>query len=546
MTMSSTPAPTGFEPTISILTPVYDTDREVLERCVRSVLAQNYQQWQLCLVDDASPAKHVWPLLKKIATWDPRIVVERRSVNGGIVAASNDCAALATGDVIALLDHDDELHPEALTNVAAAFMADDEVDYVYTDEDLIDLDGRRFSPFYKPDWSPERFRGQMYTCHLSAMRRALYEQVGGFRDGYDGSQDWDLVLRVTEAARKVVHIPEVLYHWRIVPTSVLSGEDIKPYAYESARRALTDHIGRIGIDGTVEELAQRGHFHVVRSLDESSLISIVIPTRGSQGFTWGQRRVMVVEAVRSVVERSSYSNVEFVIVYDSGTPAGVLDELADIAGASLTLVEWSAPFNFSAKCNLGAAHANGDLVLFLNDDTEVIASDWLEVMSGFLREPDVGAVGAHLLFEDGRLQHGGHVYLNNMPGHLMFGQDPLSDKNRMALHLDREVAGVTAACLMMRMDVFAEVGGFSVEFPNNYNDVDLCLKVRELGYRIVVSPRARLYHFESISRDPSVSDAETAKLQGRWRHRLAQDPYYNPNHIGGLDSFAEPVVYPPR
>ncbi|NLA36834.1 MAG: glycosyltransferase, partial [Actinobacteria bacterium] len=326
-------------PTFSILTPVYNTNPEVLEACVRSVLAQRYTNWQLCLVDDASPDAHIWPLLKKIATWDPRIFVGRREVNGGIAAASNDCAALATGDVISLLDHDDALHPNALYKVAQEFIGDDTVDYVYTDEDLIEPDGRRHSPFYKPDWSPERFRGQMYTCHLSSIRRSVFAEVGGFREGYDGSQDWDLILRVTERARRIVHIPEVLYHWRIVPTSVLSGDDVKPYAYVSAHKALSDHIARVGIAGEVEELERRGHFMVRRATDESELISIIIPTRGSVGSPWGQRRVMVIEAVRSVLERSTYPNVEIVVVYDSVTPQPVLNELAAIAGERLTLVE---------------------------------------------------------------------------------------------------------------------------------------------------------------------------------------------------------------
>ncbi|HOT80482.1 MAG TPA: glycosyltransferase [Microthrixaceae bacterium] len=532
------------EPLISILTPVYNTDIDVLELCVQSVLDQTYGHWELCLVDDASPAPHVWPLLQEIATRDPRILIGRREVNGGIVAASNDCAALANGDVVSLLDHDDALHPSALRKVADAFVHIENVDYVYSDEDVVDPQGRRVAPFYKPDWSPERFRCQMYTCHLSSIRRELFDRVGGFRDGFDGSQDWDLVLRVTEQARRIVHLPEILYHWRTVPTSVLAGDGVKPYAYEAAKRAIAAHCERVGIDGEVEELERRGHFRVRRSVDEQQLISIVIPTRGGAGRPWGQRRVMVVEAVRSVVERSTYENIEIVVVYDSVTPQSVLDELRRIADDRLRLIEWTLPFDFSAKCNLGAAHAAGDLLLFLNDDVEVITADWLDVLSGFLREDDVGAAGAHLLFEDGRLQHGGHVHLNGMAGHLMFGQDPHSDRNRLALWLDREVAGVTAACLMTRADVFSEVGGFSSEFPNNYNDVDLSLKIRSTGRRIVVSPHARLFHFESITRDPTVVPTETRRLHERWYPELHRDPYYNPNHLGGLDSYPEPMAYP--
>lgn len=531
-------------PLISVLTPVYNTGADVLEACVQSVIDQRYERWQLCLVDDASPDPTVWPLLQRLATRDPRIFIDRRTANGGIVAASNDCAAMATGDVISLLDHDDLLHPDALRRVAEVFVEHDDVDYVYTDEDVITLDGKRVSPFYKPDWSPERFRCQMYTCHLSSIRRSLYDELGGFRDGFDGSQDWDLILRVTERARRIVHIPAVLYHWRTVPSSVLSGEDVKPYAYEAAQRALASHCERVGIDGRVVELERRGHFRIKRSIDEGPLVSIVIPTRGDSGRVWGARRVMVTEAVRSVVERSTYPNIEIVVVHDSVTPAPVLDDLAAIAGDWLRLVEWTQPFNFSAKCNLGAAHARGDLLLFLNDDVEVITADWLDTMTGFVREPDVGAVGCHLLFEDGRLQHGGHVHLNGAAGHVMFGQDPKSLKNRLALWLDRETAGATAACLLVPARVFGEVGGFSPELPNNYNDVDFSLKLRAAGYRVVVTPHARLYHFESVSRDPSVAEWETVRLQDRWSVQLHADPYYNPNHLGGLDSYPEPYAYP--
>ncbi|MEI2653990.1 MAG: glycosyltransferase [Microthrixaceae bacterium] len=349
------------EPLISILTPVYNTDVDVLELCVQSVLDQTYGRWELCLVDDASPAPHVWPLLQEIATRDPRILIGRREVNGGIVAASNDCAALANGDVVSLLDHDDALHPSALRKVADVFVHIEDVDYVYSDEDVVDPQGRRVAPFYKPDWSPERFRCQMYTCHLSSIRASLFDRVGGFRDGFDGSQDWDLVLRVTEQARRIVHIPEVLYHWRTVPTSVLAGDGVKPYAYEAAKRASQSPTANASASTARSSSSNDGGTSgsVKRSVDESQLVSIVIPTRGGRGRPWGQTRAMVTEAVRSVVERSTYSNYEIVVVADTATPVAVLDELGRIAGSRLRNVEWDQPFDFAAKCNLGAAVANG-------------------------------------------------------------------------------------------------------------------------------------------------------------------------------------------
>jgi GT2 family glycosyltransferase len=536
-------------PTISVLTPVYDTDPAVLDECLASVAAQTFTDWEHVLVDDASPAPHVWPQLVAAAGDDPRRSVHRSEVNGGIVGASNRALELARGRIVVLLDHDDLLAPHALERIAAAFDTEaDDVDYVYSDEDVLH-DGRRVDPFYKPDWSPERFRNQMYTCHLSAFRTTLMREVGGFHAEFEGSQDWDLVLRVTEQARRIVHVPEVLYHWRNVPTSVLAGEDVKPYAYDSAARALAAHAERVGLDVEVVEQQPRGYFRLVRVHREQPLVSIVIPTRCSTGVVWGIERVMVLEAVRSIVERSSWTEIEVVLVVDRPDPDDVethervMAEIAELLGDRLVVVDWDRPFHFSEKCNAGALVASGEYLVFLNDDVEVIDGNWLEVLVGFVREPDVGAAGLRLLFSDGRLQHAGHVLLAGNPGHLMFAMSPADTANRMALSLDREVAGVTAACLAIRSEVFDEVGAFSLEFAGNYNDVDLCCKIRQQGYRIVVSAQASLYHFESISRDPTVGQHELDALRGRWWHELHRDPYYNPNY-GPYDCYPFPLSYP--
>lgn len=531
-------------PLVSIITPVYDPDPEVLQGCLDSVRDQTWPRWEHVVVDDASPAGHVWPMLASAAEKDRRVVAVQRDDNGGIVAASNDALAHARGDLIVLLDHDDLLEPRALELVVEAFLSDDAIDYVYTDEDVLIPEGRYADPFYKPDWSPERFRNQMYTCHLSAFRAEIVRAVGGFRDGFDGAQDWDLVLRVSERARRVAHVAEVLYHWRVVPASVLSGEEAKPYAYDSARRALEAHVERVGLDAEVVEQNPRGYFHLVRRHRVTPKVSIVIPTRGSRGLVWGVERVMVLEAVRSVVERSTWPDIELVLVVDEPFDPGLLDELVALAGPQLRVVPYEGPFNFSEKCNMGALAATGDILVFLNDDIEVIDPNWIEVLVGFVREPDVGAAGLRLLFEDRRVQHAGHVHLGGLPGHLMFGQMPDSDRNRRALSLDREVAGVTAACMAIRSDVFDEVGGFSAVFANNYNDVDLCLKLRHAGYRIVVSAQAVMYHFESVTRDARVGTHELDALHRRWWAQLQSDPYYNPNFDQRFDNYPHPVGYP--
>jgi GT2 family glycosyltransferase len=353
------------------------------------------------------------------------------------------------------------------------------------------------------------------------------------------------VLRVTEQARRIIHVPEVLYHWRIVPSSVLSGDDVKPYAYEAAAKAVESHCQRLGIDAEVIELERQGHFRVKRQVQGDPLVSIIIPTRGSSGAVWGATRVLVTEAVRSIVTKSTWPNYELIVVADTATPTDVLADLVDVGGERVRIIEYPAAFDFSDKCNLGALHARGDQLLFLNDDTEVIDDDWIESLLGLAQEPTAGAVGAELLFEDGRIQHVGHVVIGGNPGHLMFGRSPRADANRLAVWLDREVAGVTAACLMIRREVFDEVGGFSPEFPGNYNDVDLCHKIRTAGYRVVVTPHARLYHFESMTRDPQVATVELAKLRDRWGYSLHHDPYYNPNYGSDSDGFPEPVHYAP-
>ena len=536
----------------SVLTPVYDPPADVLVECIDSVRDQTFDDWQLVLVDDASPSPHVAEILTAAAATDPRITVVHRPTNGGIVASSNDAVDAAVGEILVLLDHDDLLAPTALERIDEAFTPGesddgeepDDVDYVFTDEDVLHPTGGLVEPFYKPDWSPERFRNQMYTCHVSALRASLVREVGAFRDGFEGSQDWDLVFRVTEQARRIVHVPEVLYHWRIVPTSVLAGEHVKPYAYVSAQKAIEEHCERVGIDGEVVESVPRGYFQVVRRHHEFPLVSIIIPTRCSTGRMWGAERVLVLEAVRSIVERSTWPNLEVVLVVDQPAPTEVIAEVVELTGGRVKVVPYDRPFNFSEKCNLGALHADGAHLVFLNDDTQVIDGNWLEVLVGFTREPDVGAAGLRLLFEDGRVQHAGHVLLGGNPGHLMFGQFPDSDRNRLALSLDREVSGVTAACLAIRRTVFDEAGAFSPLFAGNYNDVDLCQKVRSLGYRIVVSAQAQLYHFESLTRDPTVSDRELELLRSRWSPELNSDPYYNPNYGSSYDNYPHPLTYP--
>jgi O-antigen biosynthesis protein len=530
-------------PRFSIITPVYDPPAEVLRATLRSVTSQTFDDWELCLVDDASPSLHVQQILTKAVRAEPRIRMRRRSENRGIVAASNDALAMARGEFVVLLDHDDELHPEALARVDDALTAELNADYLYTDEDKIDDGGRRSSPFYKPDWSPERFRTQMYTCHLSVLRRSLVEDVGGFRAEFEGSQDWDLILRVTERARQVVHVPEVLYHWRMLASSTAaSGEAAKPYAYSAGVRALQAHCERIGFPATVElDEEHPGVYHLRPNLEQRPPVSIIIPTGGSVREVRAEHITLVTHCVRSIIDRSTYDDYEIVCVADTSTPPSVLDELAGIAGDRLRVARYDKGFNFADKINCGAVASTGTQLLLLNDDMEVVTPDWLERLVMYAGFPGIGAAGAKLLFGDGRLQHVGVMVRHASPGHLYRGFGPGFGGYANTVRVANNFSAVTGACLMTPRDVFEQVGGLSTQLPLSFNDVDYCLKLRSVGMRVAYDPDTVLYHFESSSRSPDVSDWELGLFRDRWRLIDWLDPYDNPNFHPSSINMVPPV-----
>ena len=511
-------------PRFSICTPVHDPPLELLRACLDSIAAQIFTDWELCLVDDGSRDPAVLAELRQRASNDPRIRLVERPEAGGIVMASNAALSLAVGDFVVLVDHDDRIEPNALELAAAATAADPTIDYLYTDEDKLGPDGTIYDTFHKPDWSPERLRSQNYCTHLSVLRRSLVSEVGGFRDGFDGSQDHDLILRVTERARTVHHIASVLYHWCITPGSAAGDADAKPYAREAGRRAVADQFERLGIDAEVEHLATPGHFRSRRRLARAPRVSIIIPTVGTARPVWGLERPLVLGAVRSVLDVTEYPDFEIVVVADPDTPAAVLGELSEL---ECTVLSASGEFNFSRRCNQGAAASTGDAVLFLNDDTLVEQPDWLETMVGFLAEPDVGVVGARLLYADGTLQHGG-LLLNEQPLHIFHGFAGDDPGPFGLLEIDREVSGVTGACLLTPRGLFDELGGFPEEFRVAFNDLDYCLRVRATGRRIIWSAHSTLFHFESQTRRPDADQHEIDLLYARWGSELRDDPYGNP------------------
>lgn len=517
-------------PRFSVITPVYDTPADVFWAMVGSVLGQSFGDWELCLVDDRSPAPHVAALLDEAAEMDPRIRVARRAENGGIVAASNDAVAMARGEFLAMLDHDDELHPDALRLVDAALSEEPEADYAYTDEDKIDRAGRHSGPFFKPDWSPERMRTQMYSCHLSVFRRSLVEAVGGFDPEFEGSQDWDMVLKVTERARAVVHVPRVLYHWRMIEGSTAGAdESAKPWAFEAGTRAVQAHLERIGMPARcTHDPDDRGVYHLDPELSTEPLVSIVIPTAGQVREVRYEQVVLVSHCLRSIVETSTYGNYELVVVVDSPADPALLEELREIGGERLRLVDYDKPFSYSDKVNVGAAAARGEHLLLLNDDIEVATPNWIERMVMYSGMEGIGAVGGRLLLQDGRLQHVGVKFENGLPGHHYWGFRGDFRGYANIVRTAQNCLAVTAACLMTRRDLFERLGGLSDDFPVNYNDVDYCLRLRQLGQRTVYDPDLRMFHFESSSRSSAVNEWEKQLFRERWLRFTDPDPYSNP------------------
>lgn len=512
----------AYRPVMSILTPVYNVEPRWLNRCVESVRAQYYRNWELCLVDDGSSRPDTLAALKEIGRGDSRIKVKFSGVHRGISVTSNEALAMATGEFAALLDHDDELAPEALPEVVRHLNLHPETDMIYTDEDSLKLDGTRCEPFFKPDWSPEYLLSCMYTGHLGVYRKSLMDGLGGFREGYEGAQDYDLVLRLTERTGRIAHVPKVLYHWRKIPQSAAVSVDAKPWAAKASRLAIEDYVKRNGIRASVLEGPSLTYHRIKREIVGNPLVSIIIPTKDN------------VEVLRtciaSIDRKTRYRNYEILII-DNGS---VKEETRRyFASCPHRVVSFPGPFNYSVVNNFGTRHAKGEHLLFMNDDTEVITEEWLGAMLEFSQQKEIGAVGAKLYYPDRRLQHIGVVLgIGGGASHVYSGFQMEHPGYFSSANLVRNYSVVTAACLMMRREVFDEIGGFDESFVVDFNDVDLCLRIRRAGYRIVYTPYAELYHYEAAttgSRVGRVNPKEIESLQRRWGHILFSDPYYNPN-----------------
>jgi GT2 family glycosyltransferase len=517
-----------YKPVFSILTPVYNTPEKWLRRVIDSVLEQQYPHWELCIADDCSTQPHVRRILDEYIARDQRIKVVYRDRNGHIAEATNSALEIATGEFIALLDHDDELTADALFENAIALNERPTLDFVYSDEDKIDEEGVCSDPFYKPDWSPDFMLTCMYTCHLGVYRTSLVREIGGFRPEVNGAQDYDLALRIAARSDRIHHIPRVLYHWRTLPTSTASGAEAKDYAYPAAQRAIANYLHLVGTPGKVLAGPRPGYHRVLYDIQGKPRVSVVIPSAG-RIIDWEGRQIDLLRmCVGSILEKSTWPEIEIIVIHNND----LRPDLEKWLRTRAKLVAYTNPnFNLAEKINIGARHATGEHLIIQNDDTEVIAPDWIEHMLRYSQQPRIGAVGAKLLFPDNRIQHAGVVLLNGAPGHAYYNHPSDEVGYFLSVQVPRNYIAVTGACMMTRTEIWNEVGGFSKDFPLNYNDVDYCLKVREKGYRTVYVPEAELYHYESVSREAArgVKPGELEHFQRRWMDRYFLDPYYSPN-----------------
>ena len=536
-------------PLISVVMPVYNTRPQYLRKAIDSMIGQIYPNWQLCIADDNSSNPEVRAILQDYARRDHRIKVVFRPQNGHISAASNSALASATGDFVALMDHDDELPAHALYMVAVELNAHPDTDIIYSDEDKIDADGRRYDPYFKTDWNQELFYSQNIVSHLGVYRASLMRQVGGFREGLEGSQDYDLALRIVALTtpERIRHIPHILYHWRIFSGGQTFSTDHLPIAVRAARQALSDYFA--DRDAAVEiALSKIPCYYRVRHAlpDPLPRVSLIVPTR--------DRIELLRSCIDGLLRKTDYPNLEIILVDNESRQSDTLAYFRSLKAESrVRIIRVEGAFNFSALNNRAADIAKGDLIGFINNDIEVIAPDWLKEMVSQVVQAGVGAVGAKLYYGDDTIQHAGVVLgLGGVAGHphRRFHRSAAGYFGR--LQLVQNVSCVTAACLLMPKKIFVEVGGFDeVNLPVAFNDVDLCLKIREMGYSIVWTPYAELYHLESASRGPDLAskeiqrfNRECAHMERRWGAVLKEDPFYSPNLTLADETCG--LAFPPR
>lgn len=522
----------NYAPLISIAVPAYQTPVEFLKQMIESLISQTYTGWELCIANASPDNEEMQRVLADYSAKDVRVRFCSLKENLGIAENTNRAFAMAKGEFIGLLDHDDLLAPNALYEIVNTLQDHPQADALYTDEDKVttDLD-EHFQPHLKPDFNLDLLRSNNYICHFFVVRRSIVEKAGGFRKEFDGAQDYDFIFRCTENAREVLHVPEILYHWRTHKASTADNPASKMYAFEAGKRAIEAHLERTGTKGTVSHTQDLGFYRVKYPVQGEPLVSVIIPNK--------DEKETLQTCLESLKKNTSYQNFEIIIIENNSTTGEIFKYYKELSrDQQIHLLRWGKEFNYSAINNFGVAHARGEYLLFLNNDVKSIEPDWMEEMLGVCQRPEVGGVGAKLIYPDNTIQHAGCVIgMGGIAGHMFV--DMPADRTGY-LHkasLLQDMSAVTAACLMMKKEVFEQAGGFTEELAVAFNDVDLCLKVRKNNHLIVYDPYAKLYHMESKTRGAEDSKEKVRRFQTEieymrchWMDILKNgDPYYNKN-----------------
>lgn len=519
-------------PLLSIVVPAYRTPEEFLEQMMDSLLAQSYENWELCIANGSPEDDRMQKVLREYTKKDSRIRVKNLEENLGIAGNTNAALAMASGEFVGLLDHDDLLAPNALYEVADRIVADEQTDVLYTDEDKATTDLKEhFQPHFKPDFSIDLLRSNNYICHFFVVRRTLLEKTGGFRREFDGAQDYDFIFRCTEAAEKIVHIPEVLYHWRTHKESTADNPVSKMYAFEAGKRAIESHLERCREQGVVSHTKDMGFYRVDYPVQGSPLVSVVIPNKDHSD--------MLMRCVNSIKEKTTWKNYEIIIAENNSVQKETFDCYQKLQEDSrIRVITWEGEFNYSAINNFAVREARGEYLLFLNNDVEVISEGWMTFMLGNCQREEVGIVGAKLYYPDDTIQHAGTIIgIGGIAGHAFLNMPRSRTGYLHKASIQLNVSAVTAACMMMKRSVFESLQGFEERLSVAFNDVDLCLRTVQAGYLVVYLPWAQLYHYESRSRGAEDSEEKIRRFQGeiefmrsRWIGLLKSgDPYYNKN-----------------
>ncbi len=526
-------------PLISVVIPVYNPPIKILSETIYSVMVQTYPNWELCIVNGDPKNINVTRYLEKAKKRDSRIKVEFLNSNLGIAQNTNEAINMTQGEFVAFLDHDDVLAPFALFEVVKEILNDDDIDLIYSDEDkLLENSNRRYDPYFKPGYSIDLLRASNYMTHFLVVKKEIGDEVGWLRTGFDGSQDHDLILRVVEKARKIFHISKILYHWRAIPGSAALDANAKSYASDAGLKAVQQHLERQGIKAVVKK-AEIPHTYQTSYLYEDwPLISIIIPTR--------DQHQLLQNCVNSILAKSSYRKYEIILIENHSLEADTFKTYKELSNdPRIKIIQWDdKPFNYSIINNYGVDYANGELLLFLNNDIEIISSDWLEALAEYALRKDVGIVGAKLYYPNDTIQHAGVVIgMGGIAGHPFLGFERSSSGHFGLLKLPYNVSAVTGACMMIKKSVFKEIGGFDPNYPLAFGDVDICLKSLNKGYLNVWTPFSEMYHYESFTRGLDDTPEKNTRFQEeiryfktKWPSDLQKcDYYYNPNLT--LDKF---------